>query len=81
MHPCLDWSATEIARRVAAREISAREVCQAFIARCEQVHPQLNALVWTRFEAALEDAAGIDEKITRGAALGPLAGVPLTAKE
>jgi fatty acid amide hydrolase len=81
MHPCLDWSASEIARRVAAREISAREVCQAFIARCEQVHSQLNALVWQRFDLALQEAAAVDEKIARGEPLGPLAGVPVTVKE
>lgn len=81
MHPCLDWSATEIARCVSAREVSAHEVCQAFIARCQQVQPQLNALVWKRFEAALADAKATDEKISRGEPLGPLAGVPITVKE
>lgn len=81
MHDCLNWSATQIAQRIAAREVSAREVCAAYIARCEQTHKSLNALVWNRFEAALADATAVDEKNARGEALGPLAGVPVTVKE
>jgi fatty acid amide hydrolase len=81
MHDCLHWSAAEIARRIAAREISAREVCAAYIERCEQTHKALNALVWTRFDAALKDAVAIDERLARGETLGPLAGVPITVKD
>lgn len=77
----IGWSATELARRIAAREISARAVCHAHIARCEQLQPQLNALVWTRYEAALQEAAAIDERLARGEQLGPLAGVPFSVKE
>ncbi len=81
MHECLHWSAAEIAKRVAAREVSAREVCAAYIERCQQTQKSLNALVWTRFQAAARDAAAIDEKIGRGEKLGPLAGVPVTVKD
>lgn len=81
MNEYLDWSASEIARRIAAREVSARDVCAAYIERCRQVHPQLNALIWNRFDDALRDATAIDEKIARGEPVGPLAGVPLTVKE
>ncbi|WP_254507843.1 amidase [Anatilimnocola floriformis] len=75
------WSASDIARRIAAREISAREVCEAYISRCEQTHKALNALVWNRFDAARQEATAVDEKIARGEKLGPLAGVPMTIKE
>lgn len=81
MHDCLNWSATEIAQQIAAREISAREVCAAYIERCEQTHKSLNALIWNRFDAALADAAEVDEKIARGEQLGPLAGAPISVKE
>jgi fatty acid amide hydrolase len=74
-------SATQLARRIANGELSAREVCAAHIRRCEQTHKALNALVWTRFEAALQDAIAIDEKTARGEPVGPLAGVPFTVKE
>lgn len=81
MNEYLDWSATEIARRIAAREVSAREVCTAYIARCEQTNRALNAFTWTRFEAALQDASALDEQLARGAEVGSLAGVPFTAKD
>lgn len=81
MHDSLTWSATEISQRIAARAVSAHEVCAAYIERCEQTQKSLNALVWNRFDAALSDAVAVDEKIARGETLGPLAGVPLTVKE
>jgi fatty acid amide hydrolase len=77
----LDWSATEIARRIAMREISAREVVQAFISRIEAVNPALNAVVLPRFDDALAEAAAADERQARGEPLGPLHGVPMTFKE
>jgi fatty acid amide hydrolase len=76
-----DWSAAEIARRIQHREVSAREVCQAHIDRCQAVNPKLNALVWTRYEEALREAAAIDDRLARGETVGPLAGVPVTVKE
>lgn len=76
-----NWSASEIARRVLARQISAREVCQAHIDRCQAVNPQLNALVWTRYDEALREATVVDDKLARGETLGPLVGVPMTVKD
>lgn len=77
----LDWSATEIARRIARREISAVDVARAFIARIEAVNPRLNAVVIPRFDEALAEAAAADERQARGESLGPLHGVPITVKE
>lgn len=77
----LDWSAAEIARRIAAREISAAEVAKAFIARIEEVNPAINAVVIPRLEQALAEAAAADERQARGEPLGPLHGVPMTVKE
>ncbi|MDX1452189.1 MAG: amidase, partial [Oleiphilaceae bacterium] len=47
-----DDDAVGVAQRLAQGEISHREVIAAAIARCEQVNPQLHALVSERFEAA-----------------------------
>jgi fatty acid amide hydrolase len=77
----LNWSATEIARRIAQRDISAAEVTRAFIARIEAVNPRINAVVIPRFEQALAEAAAADERQARGERLGPLHGVPITLKE
>jgi fatty acid amide hydrolase len=77
----LDWSAAQIARRIARREISAADAARAFIARIEQVNPRLNAVVIPRFDEALAEAAAADERQARGEPLGPLHGVPITVKE
>jgi fatty acid amide hydrolase len=77
----IHWSASDIARRIAEREISALQVAQAHIARIEEVNPRLNAIVVPRFEEALKEAATADERQARGEPLGPLHGVPMTLKE
>src|SRR5689334_23051963 len=86
----IDWSASEIARRVSRRDISASEVTRAFIERIEQVNPLLNAVVVPRFEQALAEAAKIDAELSGGAGTAgqassgiqqPLLGVPITLKE
>jgi len=74
-------SAVEIAGRVAAGTVSARDVVSAHIARIEQVDRQLNAVVIPLFEQAMRDAAAADEWQAQGKVLGPLHGVPITIKE
>jgi fatty acid amide hydrolase len=80
MHPTT-WSAAEIARRIASREVSSREVVQAFIERIEVVNPAINAVVVKRFDEALAEAAAADERLARGEPIGLLHGVPVTVKE
>jgi fatty acid amide hydrolase len=77
----IHWSATEIARRIALREVSAVEVARAFIERIQKVNPGLNAVVIPRFEKALQEAADADSKLSQGETLAPLHGVPITLKE
>jgi amidase len=69
---------TTLARRIAAREVSAREVVEAHLARIEAVNPRVNAVVALDAERALAAAAAAD-----GARepLGPLHGVPFTVKD
>ena len=54
---------------------------EACIARIERVNPLLNAVVATRFEAALVDADAADAAIARGDVVGALHGVPITVKD
>jgi fatty acid amide hydrolase len=74
-------SATEITRLVASGALSVREVVDAHIRRIEAVNPRLNAVVVPLFESARAEAAALDSARARGAATGPLCGVPLTVKE
>jgi len=73
-------SASEIASRVAKREISATEVTEHSLQRLQQVNPQINAVVQQMPDAALASARAVDELIDAGGTAGLLAGVPVTIK-
>ena len=73
--------ATELARRLRARDLSAREVMLAHLERIEAVNPALNAIVTLVPERALEAAAMADERLVHGAAAGPLHGLPIAHKD
>ena len=72
--------ATELAARVAAREVSAEDVVSAALDRIERHNAVVNAVV-TLSPLALEDARAIDRELARGGAPGPLAGVPVGIKD
>ena len=74
-------TAAELASRIAAGEISSREVIDAHITRIEEVNPKLNAVVLPRFEEARSEADQVDTALRSGESLGPLGGVPITIKE
>ncbi len=77
----MDRSASELARLIAAGDLSASEVVEAHIARIEAVNDRLNAVVQTRFDEARREAERVDADRLEGKPLGPLAGVPITIKE
>lgn len=68
-----------LAGRIARRDISVREATEAAIARIERLNPRINAVVATRFEAALAEAEGMDR--ARPDRPGPLWGVPFLLKD
>ncbi len=77
----LQLSATELAARIREGDISAQAVVAVHIQRIEAVNPKLNAVVFPLFEEARAAAQAADEARARGAALGPLHGVPITIKD
>jgi len=74
-------TATELARRIRSRNISAREVMEAHLAQIERVNPQVNAIVTLLAERALEQASAADAALARGGAIGPLHGLPIAHKD
>ena len=74
-------SASEIARAIREREVSAEEVTGAYLARVEEVNPKLNAFVQVAGEAARGRARELDAALARGELQGPLHGVPVTIKD
>ena len=73
--------AGELAALIRTREVSAREVIDAHLARIDDVNPQVNAITTILADEAREAAAAVDRAVVSGATLGPLAGVPFTVKE
>jgi len=73
--------ATDVARLIAAGEISAVEVLEASLARLEATEPQLNAFVTVLASEARRDAQAADLRHKRGDQLGPLHGVPVSVKD
>src|SRR5262245_18011257 len=71
----------ELAARVGGGEVSARELTQAALDRIDRYDGELGAFVAVDGEAALADAAALDERIAAGDDVGPLAGVPLAVKD
>jgi amidase len=73
-------SATDVAAAIRAKQVSAKQVATAALARLDAVNPAINAVVDHRPEDVLAQAAAIDVAIARNEAVGPLAGVPVTIK-
>ena len=71
-------TATALARLIARREVSAREVAEAHLRRIEAVNPLINAVVALDAERALAAADAAD---AAAAPTGPLHGVPFTVKD
>jgi amidase len=74
-------SATELAQRIADRQLSSAEVVNAHLARIEAVNPALNAVVRILADEARAAAALADNRLAAGEKVGPLHGVPFTVKE
>src|SRR5215510_770635 len=73
--------ATELAQRIARRELSSVEVVDAHLARIDAVNPALNALVRVLADEARAAAVVADRRLASGETIGPLHGVPFTVKE
>ena len=75
-------SATMLARAIRTNLFSAVDVMDAYLSRLEAVNPQLNAVVQcTAADTARKQAREADQAVSRGEAIGPLHGVPVTIKD
>jgi amidase len=74
-------TARQMVADLAAKKVSARELLNAHLARHEQVHKQINAVVETDIARAKKDAQAIDDARAKGTVSGALAGLPMTIKD
>ncbi|EDW96469.1 fatty-acid amide hydrolase 2-A [Drosophila yakuba] len=86
----LTLSVQELRRRLQSRQLTSAELVRTYIERIESVNKHLNALVESRFTAALEEAIETDDLIASCQSAAdveklfaerPLLGLPVTIKE
>jgi aspartyl-tRNA(Asn)/glutamyl-tRNA(Gln) amidotransferase subunit A len=73
--------ASELAARIARREISPVEAVEASLARLEATETALNAFAFVDADGAREAARNAEASVMRGDELGPLHGVPVSIKD
>ena len=73
--------AAQLARRIAAGELSSRALLEAMLARVAKYNPALNAIILLRADEARARADAADAAQAAGQSWGPLHGVPMTVKE
>lgn len=74
-------SATTLARGIATGDVSAAALVKDCIATIERTNAQVNAVVTTNYEEALEKADAADRAVASGAGIGPLHGLPVLVKD
>ena len=73
-------SAKEINKLFLEKQISAKEIVDAFYKQIEIVEPKIQALNVLTKELAYKQAEELDKKIQKSSKLGPMAGVPIIIK-
>jgi aspartyl-tRNA(Asn)/glutamyl-tRNA(Gln) amidotransferase subunit A len=76
----MDAAASEVARAVNSREVSASEIAEAAFARIEARDGEIGAFLTRTRALAREHARAVDARLSAGEKL-PLAGVPLAIKD
>ena len=74
-------SLTAVAKAIADKRVSSREVTQSCLDRIAQWQPKLNAFMAIEAEEALAASSAADAALAKGNAKGPLHGVPLAHKD
>ncbi len=74
-------TATDLAKAIRTKALSAQEVMEAHLAQIDRVNPTVNAIITLERERAQAGAKAADEAIARGDQLGPLHGLPIAHKD
>src|SRR5438874_2858213 len=74
-------SAVAVAKAIAGKKLSSREVTQSCLDRIAQWQPRVNAFMSIEADEALAAADAADAALAKGKNLGPLHGVPMAHKD
>jgi aspartyl-tRNA(Asn)/glutamyl-tRNA(Gln) amidotransferase subunit A len=77
----VDLTATELLARLQSGDATAVDAAMAFLDRIDAQDGQIHAFLRVDREAVLAQAAAIDDRRRRGAAVGRLAGLPVAVKD
>ena len=77
----LDLTISELAPRIASREVSPVEVTEAALARADRLQPKLNSFITLLHERAMERARELESEVAEGKYRGPLHGIPIGIKD
>ncbi len=73
--------AVDLVRAVRSRELSVVEAVTAHLEQIDRINPQVNAICTLVADRAMDEARAADRALARGAAAGPLAGLPIAIKD
>jgi aspartyl-tRNA(Asn)/glutamyl-tRNA(Gln) amidotransferase subunit A len=76
-----ELTAAQVAAKLQAGEVSAREVTEAVLARIDSVEDDVKAYVTVTRDVALAQADDVDKKRAAGETLSPIAGIPIALKD
>lgn len=74
-------SATTLAAKIKAKELSSEELLDHYLQRVDTINPDLNAIIVDIRDEARVAAKAADAALAKGTDLGPFHGVPMTVKE
>ena len=81
MRDIIGAPASWLVRAIRTKKVSSLEVVRAHLEHIHTVNPRINAVVFATAESAIKQAKAADRKNRRKTTLGPLHGVPFTAKD
>ncbi len=73
--------ATELVELIRSKKVSVPELVELFYNRIEELNPKLNAYLALCADQAMAEAQAAQDAVQRGAALGPLHGIPVSVKD
>ena len=76
-----DYSISELTGKVQSKAISAKEITSAALSNIENQDEIINAFCAVNSEDAIKQAISLDERISKGENVGPLAGIPIGVKD
>ncbi len=74
-------TATEIVKKIRAKEFTAKAVTMAYLDRIKLLEPKIKAFNEVFHAQAVEQAEAVDARLAKGENVGPLVGVPMAIKD